>query len=332
MSQKEWNQSLKAYAAPSYRKALIQLINTVLPYLAVMGTIFYLGSLGAGFMVLGPLSVLAAGFMVRIFILFHDCTHQSFVKKGKENDAIGKILGILVFTAYEPWKKEHSIHHGAVGNLERRGVGDIWTMTIEEYQTSSLYKRFLYRLFRHPAFLFTVAPVFLFTILQRIPKKSATKKEVKNIWFTNLLLILMGVGLSAVFGWKTVVLYQVLTVAIASSAGVWLFYVQHQFEEVYWEKGEEWDLAEAALKGSTFYKLPLVFEWISGYIGYHHIHHLNARIPNYNLKSCYREIHELQNIKTVTLLESFKLAALEFYDEKRKRLITYRQYRELYMR
>lgn len=330
MSQKEWNRALKSYAEPDHKKAKVQILNTVLPYLIITGLIFYFGSKGVGFLVLGPMAVVAAGFMVRIFILFHDCTHQSFVKTSKGNDLIGKILGILVYTAYEPWKKEHSIHHGAVGNLDRRGVGDIWTLTTDEYKASPVYRRFLYRLFRHPAFLFTVAPVFLFTILQRIPKKTATSREVKNIWMTNLVLLVLGIGLSLLFGWKTVVLYQLLTIAVASSAGVWLFYVQHQFEEVYWEKGEDWDVAEAALKGSTFYKLPLVFEWISGYIGYHHIHHLNARIPNYNLKPCYKEIHELQQIKTVTLLESFKLAALEFYDEKAKRLITYRQYRKLY--
>lgn len=331
MSRKEWNESLKKYARADHRKVTIQLLNTVLPYMVLLGAIFYMASIGVSFLILGPLSIVAAGFMVRIFIFFHDCTHQSFVASSRANDIIGKILGVLVFTAYEPWKKEHSIHHSSVGNLDRRGVGDIWTLTIEEYESASKFKRFIYRLFRQPAFLFTVAPVFLFIVLQRIPKGDAGKKERKNIFLTNLVLLTYGGFMSFIFGWQAFVLYQVLVVAVAASAGVWLFYVQHQFEEVYWESGHEWDLVEAALKGSTFYKLPIVFEWVSGYIGYHHIHHLNARIPNYNLKECYNDIHALQSIKTVTLMESFKLAALEFYDEKRKVLITYKQYKQLYL-
>lgn len=325
MSRKEWNESLKTYAKPNHNKVTLQLLNTVIPYIVLLGTILYLSSIGTSFLLLLPLSIGAAAMMVRIFIFFHDCTHQSFVASSKGNAFFGKILGFLVFTPYEAWKKEHSIHHSSVGNLDKRGVGDIWTLTIEEYEASSKAKRFIYRLFRNPAFLFSIAPVFLFVVLQRIPKKDASKKEVKNTILTNVALIIYSVVLSLLFGWQTYVLYQTLIIATASAAGVWLFYVQHQFEEVYWESSKEWDLVDAALKGSTFYKLPIVFEWVSGYIGYHHIHHLNARVPNYNLKACYKSIKPLQNTKTVTLFESFRLGALHFYDEKRKVMITYKQ-------
>ncbi len=177
MSRKEWNTSLKEYATPDNKKVALQLFNTVIPYILLLGTIFYLGSIGTSFLILLPMSVVAAGLMVRIFIFFHDCTHQSYVATSKGNDLIGNILGTMVFTPYQAWKKEHSIHHSSVGNLDKRGVGDIWTLTTEEYEASPKHKRFLYRLFRNPAFLFTIAPVFLFIVLQRIPKSDATKKR-----------------------------------------------------------------------------------------------------------------------------------------------------------
>jgi omega-6 fatty acid desaturase (delta-12 desaturase) len=328
MTNKEWYMLLKGYAEADHKKVTIQLLNTLIPYIVLTLGTFYLGSIGVPYLALLPLNIIGAGLMVRLFIFFHDCTHQSFVASKKGNDIIGTILGVFVFTAYEPWKKEHSIHHGAVGNLERRGVGDIWTLTTSEYEDLKWYKQFLYRLFRHPAFLFTVAPVFLFVVLQRIPKKTAGKKEVRSIILTNLLLAAYVIGMIAIFGPAAFILNQLTIIALASSAGVWLFYVQHQFEEVYWENGEEWDIVAAALQGSTFYKLPLVFEWVSGYIGYHHIHHLNAHIPNYNLKPCYQAFDSLKEIKTVTLMESFKLANLSFYDENERQMITYRQYKE----
>jgi omega-6 fatty acid desaturase (delta-12 desaturase) len=329
MSRKEWNVYLKEYAKANHKKVGIQIANTVVPYVALLLSILYMGSKGVSFFILFPLSVVAAGLMVRIFIFFHDCTHQSYVATGKGNDILGNIFGMMVFTPYEAWKKEHSIHHGAVGNLDQRGVGDIWTLTIDEYEASSKLRRFTYRLFRHPAFLFTIAPVFLFIVLQRFPKKTANKKERKNYLIVNSILLIYSVVLSLAFGWQVYVAYQVLIIAMASTAGVWLFYVQHQFEDVYWESSEEWDLVEAALRGSTFYKLPIVFEWVSGYIGYHHIHHLNARIPNYNLKACYKSSTRLQDTKTVLFFESFKLGMLQFYDNHNKKLITYKQLKNM---
>ena len=327
MSRKEWNTYLKDYAKADHHKVMIQMMNTVLPYIVILVSIFYLGSLGTNFIILFPMSILAAALMVRTFIFFHDCTHQSYVKTSKGNQILGNFLGILVFTPYEAWKKEHNIHHGTVGNLDEKGVGDIWTMTASEYEAASKFDQRIYRIFRNPAFLFTIAPIFLFLVLHRIPKKTATKKERINYTLVNSILFVYAVTFSLLFGWQVFLTYQILILAMASSVGVWLFYVQHQFEEVYWQEKENWDLVDAALEGSSFYKLPGILEWISGYIGYHHIHHLNARIPNYNLKACYNANVKLQDHITVRFIESFKLALLFIYNENVKRMMSYKTYK-----
>jgi omega-6 fatty acid desaturase (delta-12 desaturase) len=327
MSRKEWNNYLKDYAKADHKKVMLQMFNTVIPYMLLLVSIFYLGSQGTRFMILLPMSIVAAALMVRTFIFFHDCTHQSYVSTSKGNQLLGNFFGVLVFTPYEPWKKEHNIHHGTVGNLDERGVGDIWTMTSKEYEEATKFDQLIYRIFRNPAFLFTIAPVFLFTVLQRFPKKTATKKERRNYTLVNSILLVYAVTFSLLFGWQVFFTYQILIIAMASTTGVWMFYVQHQFEEVYWEGASDWDLVDAALEGSTFYKLPAILEWISGYIGYHHIHHLNARIPNYNLKACYDSSTKLQDTKTVYFLESFKLAFLFIYNENVKRMMTYKAYK-----
>jgi len=327
MSRKEWNIYLKDYAKANHNKVIIQMLNTVLPYMLILVSIFYLGSQGVKFVILLPMSIVAAALMVRTFIFFHDCTHQSYLSSSKGNQILGNFLGILVFTPYEAWKKEHNIHHGTVGNLDEKGVGDIWTMTLTEYEAAPKFNKLIYRIFRNPAFLFTIAPVFLFTVLQRFPKKTATKKERSNYLQVNTILLVYATSFSLLFGWQVFITYQLLVLTMAASAGVWLFYVQHQFEEVYWEGKEDWDLVDAALEGSSFYKLPGILEWISGYIGYHHIHHLNARIPNYNLKACYNSNIKLQDTKTVRFFESFKLAFLFIYNENIKRMMTYKTYK-----
>lgn len=329
MNKKEWQARLKPFAQADHKKVIWQIINTLVPYVALLLGIFYAGSLGVGFLWLILPTVIAAGLMVRIFIFFHDCTHGSFTASHQWNDFLGNIFSFFVFTPYVHWKVEHSRHHSTVGNLDARGMGDIWTMTTEEYEAKGFWMKVWYKLFRHPAFLFTVAPVFKFIILQRFPKNYSGKEEKRNYQLLNLSLTVYSILMVFLFGWQSFLLYQTLVVAIASSAGLWLFYVQHQFEEVYWAQQQEWDLLDAALKGSTYYQLPRVLEWFTGYIGYHHIHHLNARIPNYHLKDCYQLIPELQNGKTVTLAKSLHLAFLTFYDQKSQRLITYREYKRL---
>ncbi|MBC7958321.1 MAG: fatty acid desaturase [Vallitaleaceae bacterium] len=325
MSRHEWNNYLSQYAKPDHKKAVIQIADTLLPYILLLGLSTYLVHIQAAWWIVAPLMILSAGFMVRLFILFHDCTHDSFTKSKKWNQILGTIFGIFAFTSFASWKKEHGIHHGTVGNLEKRGTGDVWTLTVSEYQAAHWSKKAIYRIFRNPIFLFGVAPFFLFAIINRMPKFKGDRKTWISFFLNNSGIVLVGLIFSIIFSFQAYLVTQLIVIAIASSMGVWLFYVQHQFEEVYWENDEKWNSIDAALKGSTFYKLPFIFEWISGSIGYHHIHHLNLRIPNYHLKACYLNNNELKKVKTVTLISSLPLAFLQFYDEKKKALVSYRQ-------
>jgi omega-6 fatty acid desaturase (delta-12 desaturase) len=325
MDKKEWNVQLKPFARPNHKKAMIQILNTVVIYIALLIFTMYLYQADTSILYIIPLIIVTGLFMIRVFILFHDCTHQSFTSSRKWNERLGYFFGILTFTSYAAWQKDHNIHHGAVGNLDRRGAGDIWTLTIEEYNEKPMLMKAWYRLFRHPMFLFTVAPIFLFTVLQRIPTKHARRREHLGYLITNIGILLQAGLLSYMFGISTYLIIQLSVMFIGGTVGVWMFYVQHQFEEVYWEEASEWNSVDAALKGSTFYQLPAILEWFSGYIGYHHIHHLNSRIPNYHLKKCYYTIQELQEVKTIRFKESLKLALLQIYDQKRKRLISFQE-------
>lgn len=325
---KDLVKDIKVFAKPDNAKAVFQIMNTVLPYLALLALTF--ASFNRQLYVLtAAFSFVSAFFMVRVFILFHDCTHGSFTDHKKANDILGHVFGILSFTPYASWKKEHTIHHGSVGNLDRRGVGDIWTMTVDEYNSKPKHIQGLYRLFRNPLFLFGVAPFFKFLVLNRLSKKIATKEERLSNLYTNIGIIAVGIVFSMIFSFKTYAIMHFAVLYMASSIGLWLFYVQHQFEEVYWEEAQDWNSKEAALKGSTFYKLPLVFEWLSGYIGYHHIHHLNSRIPNYNLKKCFESNHELKEVRTIRFFDSIHLAFLQIYDAKSKQLISFRRFKKL---
>ncbi|PAB58779.1 fatty acid desaturase [Anaeromicrobium sediminis] len=325
MNLRQWNNYLKKYAKANNKKAVIQIINTLLPYILLMSFSVYLIETQASIITIIPIVLITGGFMVRVFILFHDCTHESFVEAKRWNDILGHIFGIFAFTPYVPWKRDHNIHHGSVGNLDRRGVGDIWTMTVDEYRQGKWYKRGIYRIYRNPIFLFGIAPIFLFAVINRFPRLKASKKEWISCMITNGGIILVSLIFSKIFFLKSYLIAQLLVIAFASSMGVWLFYIQHQFEEVYWMDNEKWNFVDAALSGSTFYKLPLVLEWITGYIGYHHIHHLNAKIPNYHLKECYKGKSELREVKTVTLLSSLPLGLLQLYDEKKELLVSYKQ-------
>jgi len=329
MKTKEWRQRLKPYAKANRFKAWMQILNTILPYFALLATMGLGIYFHVPYFLIFLLAIPTGAFMVRTFILFHDCTHLSFFKTKKGNQITGHLLSVLAFTPYTIWQSSHNRHHGTVGNLDERGIGDVWTMTVDEYLSSSKSKRFLYRLYRHPVFLFIVAPFFLFGVLNRLPsKKYSTKAHQRSRWFTNAGIFLTLVLVSLTVGIKYYLLIQLPVLFFASIMGVWMFFVQHQFEEVYWERHAEWDFVKAAIEGSSFYKLPVVLDWITGHIGFHHIHHLNPRIPNYNLRACYYEVHEFKRGKTITLLKSFKVAVLSLYDEKAGRLIRIRDLRK----
>jgi omega-6 fatty acid desaturase (delta-12 desaturase) len=275
------------------------------------------------------LAVLAGLFSMRVFIIFHDCGHGSFFKSRLANDITGFLCGLLTFTPYYHWRWEHSLHHASSGDLDRRGVGDIWTLTVQEYLEASRWKRFAYKLARNPVVLFVIAPFLLFAFYQRFPKPGASPRERHSVWWMNLAIFAWAAGLSWIFGIKNYLLLQSIMVMVASSAGVWMFYVQHQFEDVYWERREDWDYTSAALQGSSFYKLPKILQWFSGNIGFHHIHHLSPRIPNYNLERCHNSHPIFQEVKPITLRTSLKSLHLRLWDEERRKLVGYRRMREV---
>jgi acyl-lipid omega-6 desaturase (Delta-12 desaturase) len=315
------------FQKPSPARALWQIVNTFAPYALLWYAMYLVRPIS--WWLVAPLALLAGAFLVRIFIIFHDCGHGSFFKSSRVNDLTGFISGILTFTPYYHWRWEHNIHHASSGDLDKRGVGDIWTLTVQEYIEASRGKKFAYRLARNPFVLFVIAPMYLFLFRQRFASPKASKRERHSVWAMNAALLALVGALSLVFGWKAYLLIQLIVLAVAGGAGVWLFYVQHQFDGVYWERGEEWDYTAAALEGSSFYKLPKILQWFSGNIGFHHIHHLSARIPNYNLERCHHANPLFQQVKAVTFWGSLRCLTFRLWDERRRRLVGFRHLAEI---
>lgn len=304
-----------------------QLVNTLVPY-ALLWCLARL-TLAWSWWVTVLLAALAGLFLIRIFIIFHDCGHGSFFKSRLANDIVGFITGVLTLTPYYHWRWEHSIHHATAGSLDRRGVGDVWTMTVEEYLKASRWKRFAYQLARNPIVLFVVAPVYLFLIEQRIPSRNANRRERRSVHWMNLAVLTVAMAQIWALGFAGWLLVQLTITTVGGGLGIWLFYVQHQFEDVYWERDESWDFTAAALQGSSFYKLPKILQWFSGNIGFHHIHHLSSRIPNYNLERCHRADPMFQQVKPLTLLSSLKSLKFRLWDEARGELVGFRHARDL---
>lgn len=313
------------FQTPDPWRASWQIVNTIGGYV-LLWYLMYL-SLSVSWWVTVILAALSGGFLIRTFIIFHDCGHGSFFRSRRANSFWGFVTGLLTWTPYYQWRWEHSIHHASTGNLERRGVGDIWTLTVTEYLESSRWRRFSYRLVRNPVFLFIIAPLIVFVVWQRFPSPNAKPREVRSVWIMNLALAAEVALLIWIFGFLPWLVIQLIALAVAGSGGVWLFYVQHQFEDAYWERGEDWDYTEAALQGSSFYKLPRILQWFSGNIGFHHIHHLSPRVPNYNLERCHRSDPMFEEVVPMTLLGSLKTMTYRLWDEKGRKLISFRQLR-----
>jgi omega-6 fatty acid desaturase (delta-12 desaturase) len=327
MDKSAWKDIVAAYQRPSTKRALWQLANTFVPYALLWYAMYW--ALHVSLWLAVPLAILSGAFLVRAFIIFHDCTHGSYLPSRRANDIVGFIAGVLTFSPYAHWRWEHAIHHGSSGDLDKRGTGDIWTMTVQEYIDASSGRRFWYRLVRNPLILFVVAPLFVFVVKQRFASAKAERRQRHSVWWMNLALLCMTVTLAWAFGVLPYLLLQSIAMTIAGATGLWLFYVQHQFENVYWERSEHWDFTAAALQGSSYYKLPRVLQWISGNIGFHHIHHLNPRIPNYNLQRCH-ESHELfQQAPTITLRSSLKSLRFRLWDEQGRKLVGFAHIREL---
>jgi omega-6 fatty acid desaturase (delta-12 desaturase) len=316
-----WKAAVTKFEKPSLGRAIWQMVNTFVPLVALWWLMYFTVQVSWWYTV--PLAVLAAGFVVRSFIIFHDCGHGSYFASRTANNVVGFITGMIAFTPYYQWRWEHAIHHATNGDLDRRSVGDIWTMTVREYQASSRRTKFLYRLNRNPFILFLIVPTFLFLVYQRFATAKASKREKHSVYWMNLALLGMVTVMGLIFGFKNYVIIQLIVMGVAASAGVWLFYVQHQFEETYWERSEHWDFTTAALQGSSFYKLPKVLQWFSGNIGFHHIHHLSSRIPNYNLERCHKAEPLFQSVKPITLWSSMKSLTFRLWDEEKRKLVGY---------
>ena len=313
----QWKPVVAKYAQPDLWRSIWQIVNTLIPYFVL----FYLSirSLEISFWLALMLSILTAGFMVRIFIIFHDCGHGSFFKSNAANTWMGRLTGLLTFTPYFRWRHDHAIHHATAGDLDRRGIGDVYTMTVEEYLAEPWWKRFGYRVMRNPIVMFFIGSLIVFVVTQRVPLTRG-KREQASVWWTNLALALYITGMSFLFGWKAYLIVQLLVIFFGASVGIWLFYVQHNFEGVYWARREHWDYFKASMQGSSFYKLPAVLNWFTGNIGYHHIHHLSAKIPNYNLPKAFKE-NPVFHVEPVTILSSLKSLTLRLYDEKTRKLV-----------
>ncbi|MGD0960606.1 MAG: fatty acid desaturase [Methylomonas sp.] len=326
---KELIQAVSKYAQPSYRQAFRQIANTLLPYLGLWTLLILTVLYDFPYWLTLLLTVPASGFLVRIFILFHDCCHGAFLPSRAANKVLGYMLGIMAFTPFEEWRRTHIIHHANSGNLDSRGVGDIWTMTVDEYLSASPGKRLAYRLFRNPLVLFSIVPLALFLVIQRFPGRGAKKRERTSVIFTNLAIAAIIVSMGFSIGFQNYLLIQLPIILLASVVGMWLFYIQHQYADAYWERRQDWDLISSGLAGSSYYKLPNVLQWLVGNIGLHHIHHIRANIPNYNLQRCQKEAPLLQIVKPLTLRKSLKSLWLNLWDEQKHKLVSFQAIRSL---
>jgi acyl-lipid omega-6 desaturase (Delta-12 desaturase) len=317
---------------PRISKSVWQLINTLVPFSALV-YLMYLSLSISVWITLG-LSVIAAGFMVRIFIIQHDCGHGSFLKSRRWNNRIGMFCSLITLVPYYYWRRQHALHHSSSGNLDKRGFGDMNIYTIKEYLQLSRWDRIYYRAYRNPVVFLLLGPLFLFFVINRRVSNSAqySQHDRNNVYITDAYIALLFIGGSLWLGAGTFLAIILPILFIAAGSGIWLFYIQHQFEHTYWKRGDEWNFANAAMQGSSFYKLPKLLQWFTGNIGYHHIHHLEERIPNYRLEQCYKEHPEYQDVYVVTLWSSLNTMFLSVWDEERDRLISFRELAKPQMR
>lgn len=325
--QAQLRKSVAPFASSDTKKSIIQLINSIVPFIMLWFLSYQ--SLQISVWLSLAISVIAAGFVIRIFIIFHDCTHMSFFKNAKANRVFGTITGIITHFAFEKWKRDHSIHHATSSNLDKRGTGDVWVMTVEEYKEATFWGRLSYRLYRTPIVLFGLGPVYLFLISNRFNRKGAKRKERLNTYLINISIAVIYALLIWAIGWQAFLIIQLPILFIAGAAGIWLFYVQHQFEDSYFENEEEWDYVKAAVDGSSYYKLPKVMEWLTGSIGYHHVHHLSPRVPNYNLEKAHESTPPLHKATTITLKTSLQSIRFRLYDQASRSFISFKEYKEL---
>ncbi|MBE7103908.1 fatty acid desaturase [Bacillus cereus] len=323
--------NLKKQVAPfeksTAKKSVWQIINTVVPFIIL----WYLAykSLSVSYWLALVPAVLAAGFMTRVFIIFHDCTHHSFFKSRRVNRIVGTGMGVLTLFPFDQWGHEHSVHHATSGNLDKRGTGDIWTLTVNEYLAAPFRLRLAYRLYRNPLVMFGLGPIYVFLLKNRFNRKGARKKERMNTYLTNVLIVALVGLLCWALGWQSFLLVHGTIFLIAGSVGIWLFYVQHTFEDSYFEEDKEWEYVKAAVEGSSFYKLPKILQFLTGNIGFHHVHHLSPRVPNYKLEEAHNNTLPLKNVPTITLATSLRSIRFRLWDEQSNNFVSFKDVKNL---
>lgn len=325
-----WSRRLATYRKPNGARSIVEILLTATPLVVIWGLAWTLHRHGLWWAAL-LLSVPAAGFLVRLFMIQHDCGHGAFFEQRQANDWVGRVIGVLTLTPYDYWRTTHAIHHATSGNLDRRGLGAIETLTVEEYLALSPLRRLGYRLYRNPLIMFGLGPAFIFFVMQRLP--IGMMRQGWRPWIsavgTTLAIAALFAGLILVFGAAPILVVNVTTLLLAGTMGVWLFYVQHQFEGAVWARNEEWSRDEAALRGSSHYDLPAVLRWFTANIGMHHVHHLSSRIPFYRLSCVLRDHPELRTVSRIGVRQSLRSVRLALWHEAERRLVSFRDVRRL---
>jgi omega-6 fatty acid desaturase (delta-12 desaturase) len=317
------HEELAAYAHPCLGRSVLDVITSVVPYLAV-SVLMYL-ALRESYLLALALALPAAGFLVRTFVVFHDCAHGSLLPSKRANRAVGRLLGLFVLSPFQRWRHDHAVHHGTSGDLERRGVGDIITLTVAEYRARRWRGRLAYRLMRNPVVMFGLGPVIAMVIGPRIATRSQRPRLRHSVLGTDVALVVVIGGLCWLIGWQSFLIVWAPSAMLAGSVGIWLFYVQHQFEDAYWQSAADWSYSDAALRGSSYLKLPRVMQFFTGNIGLHHVHHLNSRIPNYNLQRAHDQNAIFRDVPTLSLWDGLRSVRLKLWDEEHGKLVTFAQ-------
>jgi omega-6 fatty acid desaturase (delta-12 desaturase) len=320
-----WRDALAPYTRPDLRRSILDVATSIVPYIALQVAMYF--ALDASYWLVLALSVPASGFLLRTFIVFHDCGHGSFLPSKRANTWLGVFSGLFVYTPFHAWKHEHAIHHASSGDLDRRGTGDVDMLTVAEYAALSKPKRFEYRMFRNPLVMLLLGPLWALAIEPRFSAGTGRPIDKKSVLWTDVILVAVLAGLIWLIGLKALVLIQLPCIMLAGGAGVWLFYVQHQFEGVYFDYGGEWTYADAALKGASHLKLPKLLQFFTGNIGLHHVHHLSARVPNYNLQAAHDANDFFHDVPQIGIAEGMRAMRLKVWDEDEGRLLTWAEAR-----
>ncbi|MUT65132.1 fatty acid desaturase [Paenibacillus sp. NEAU-GSW1] len=320
--QMQLKKEVAPYENTDAKKSIRQLFNTLIPLFALWYAAY--ASLSVSYWLTLAVGIVASGFVIRTFIIFHDCCHGSFFKSKRANAILGTITGVLTHVPYSQWKYSHSIHHASSGNLDKRGLGDIWILTVDEYESAPRWRQIAYRLYRNPLVMFGLGPIAVFLIQYRFNRKGAKRKERMNTYLTNALMASLYALLCWAIGWQAFVLVHGPIFFVSGLLGIWLFYVQHQYEDSYFENDEEWSYVQAAVEGSSYYKLPKPLQWMTGNIGFHHVHHLSPKVPNYYLEDAHNATPPLHKATTITLLTSLQSLRFHLWDEEGKRFVSFR--------